>query len=133
MTEKSFFEFIRIREALEASWDTKTSYLAGFQPGNPAFGQCYPTARLVQHFFPGTEIIKGEVWNGKAIETHFWNGLVLGDQLYHIDLTWQQFPFGSSVRVFKLLDRNELNDSPQTIERCELLRQRVLSYLSVAA
>lgn len=80
---------LKIREALEASWDEKTSYLAVKQKGNPALGQCYPTSRVVQYFFPETEIIKGKVWNGKEIETHFWNGLSVNGNLYHIDLSWQ--------------------------------------------
>lgn len=119
-----------IREALEASWDEKTSYLAVKKIGNPALGQCYPTTRVVQHFFPETEIIRGKVWNGKDLETHFWNGLLVGGILYHIDLTWQQFPTGSSVRDFKILDRKSLNDSQETIGRCETLLRRVNSYLS---
>lgn len=119
-----------IREALEASWDEKTSYLAVKNMGNPALGQCYPTARVVQHFFPDTEIIKGKVWNGKELESHFWNGLLVGEILYHIDLSWQQFPACSSVRNFEILDRKSLNDSQGTIERCEILLERVNSYLS---
>ncbi|MBC7546228.1 hypothetical protein H7171_00605 [Candidatus Saccharibacteria bacterium] len=43
-------DMLKIREALEASWDEKTSYLAVKQEGNPALGQCYPTSRVVQHF-----------------------------------------------------------------------------------
>lgn len=58
---KSQTDLLKIREALEASWDEKTSYLAVKQEGNPALGQCYPTSRVVQHFFPETEIIKGKV------------------------------------------------------------------------
>ena len=129
MTEEPSLDLIRIREALEASWDEKTSYLGISQDGNLAYGQCYPTAWLVQQLFPSTEIVEGKVWTGKTIETHFWNVLLFNDQLFHIDLTWQQFPFGSLVREFKIRDRRELNDGPQTVERCELLKQRVLDYL----
>jgi hypothetical protein len=60
-----------IREALEASWDHKTSYLGVNQKGNIALGQCYPTSRVVQHFFPETEVVKGKVRNGNKIEVHF--------------------------------------------------------------
>lgn len=118
-----------LREALEASWDEKTSYLAVKKAGNPALGQCYPTSRVVQHFFPDTEIVKGKVWNGKEIETHFWNILKVKDDLYHIDLMWQQFPQGSKVREYTILDRNQLGDSEPTIKRCELLFERVNRYL----
>ena len=123
------FDLPRLREALEASWDEKTSYLAVKEKGNPALGQCYPTSRVVQHFFPETEIVKGRVWNGKEIETHFWNVLKVKDDLYHIDLTWQQFPQGSKVREYTILDRNELGDSEPTVKRCELLLERVNRYL----
>jgi hypothetical protein len=129
MTKTSKISLLKIREAIEASWDENTSYLAVTQKGNPALGQCYPTSRVVQYFFPKSEIIKGEVWNGKEVETHFWNGLQIDDDLYHIDLSWQQFPAGSSVRKFEILDRNSLNDSDSTVKRCELLLERVKKYL----
>lgn len=129
MTEKPQTNLLKIREALQASWDEKTSYLAAKQTGNPALGQCYPTSRVVQHFFPETEIIKGKVWNGKEVETHFWNGLMANGELYHIDLSWQQFPNGSSVREFEILNRNLLHDSDSTVQRCELLLKRVCEYL----
>lgn len=118
-----------LREALEASWDEKTSYLAVKEAGNSSLGQCYPTSRVVQHFFPETEIVKGKVWNGKKIETHFWNVLKVKDNFYHIDLTWQQFPQGSKVREYTILDRNQLGDSAPTVKRCELLLERVNNYL----
>lgn len=122
-------DLLQLREALETSWDEKTSYLAVKEKGNPALGQCYPTSRVVQHFFPETEIVKGKVWNGKEIETHFWNILKVKDDLYHIDLTWQQFPYGSKVRKYTILDRNELDDSEPTVKRCELLLERVNAHL----
>src|SRR5262245_60440019 len=88
---------LRLREALEASWDVQTAYGAVEQAGNPALGQCYPTARVVQHYYPATEIIKGKVWTGESEETHFWNGLPVGDEWYHIDLSWRQFTSSSVV------------------------------------
>lgn len=121
---------LRLREALEASWDAKTSYLAAEQPGNPALGQCYPTSRVVQHFYPATEILKGNVDTGKSVEVHLWNGLRVGEQWYHIDLSWQQFPPGSTVIDFVVLDRENLGDSEATIQRCALLLKRVEDYLS---
>lgn len=81
----------RLREALEASWDRQTAYGGIEHTGNPALGQCYPTTRVVQHYYTATEIIKGTVWTGQSDETHFWNGLRTGDDWYHIDLSWQQF------------------------------------------
>lgn len=123
-------DLLKLREAIEASWDEKTSYLAAKQDGNPALGQCYPTSRVVQHYFPETEIAKGKVWNGTEEETHFWNVLDVNGQTYHIDLSWKQFPNGSSVRSYVILDRNNLGDGDDTIRRCTLLLERVKSYLS---
>lgn len=120
---------LALREALEASWDRQTAYGAAEQAGNPALGQCYPTSRVVQHYYPATEIIKGKVWTGESEETHFWNGLPVGDELYHIDVSWRQFPVGTSVREFLVLDRRELDDSEATIHRYTLLLKRVESYL----
>jgi len=65
----------------------------------------------------------------KEVETHFWNIMNVGDDLYHIDLTWQQFPLGSKVRKYAILDRNQLNDGESTIKRYELLLGRVSRYL----
>ena len=120
---------LRLREALEASWDGQTAYGAIEQAGNPALGQCYPTCRVVQHYYPETEIIKGRVWTGESEEVHFWNGLPIDDEWYHIDLSWRQFPVGSVVREFRVLDRHDLDDSQATIQRCALLLERVESYL----
>jgi hypothetical protein len=125
-------DLLKLREALEASWDEKTAYLAVKRDGNPALGQCYPTTWLIQQYFPETEIAKGTVWNGHEKETHFWNILESNGIQYHIDLTWQQFPPGSYVKEFKILDRNKLGDGPETIKRCALLRTRVEKYMKKA-
>ena len=120
---------LRLREALEASWDKQTAYQALEHAGNPAHAQCYPTSRVVQHFYPDAEIITGTVWTGQREETHFWNALRVADIWIHIDLSWQQFPPGSVVRAFTVLDRHALNDSDATRQRCALLLQRVESHL----
>ena len=120
---------LRLREALEASWDGLTSYGAIEKPDNPALGQCYPTAWVVQHYYPATEIIKGKVWTGTSEEIHFWNGLLVADKWYHIDFSWDQFPPGSVVREFVVLDRHDLGDSEATVERCTLLLKRVQALL----
>jgi hypothetical protein len=130
MTERSKVFMLRLREALEASWDTGTSYQAVEQTSNRPLGQCYPTARVVQHFFPESEIIEGKVWTGKREELHFWNGLLVGKVWYHIDLTWQQFPAGSLVQDFAVLSRETLVDSDETVQRCTTLLQRVKALLA---
>lgn len=122
----------RLREALTASWDKRTAYLEVEQTGNPALGQCYPTSRTVQYYCPMTEIIKGKVWTGTTIEVHFWNGLRICDDWYHIDLTWQQFPSGSIIREFGVIELQDLNDSEATKIRCELLLKRVSDHIKAS-
>lgn len=129
MTSPDQSFMLRLREALEASWDMLTAYGAVAKVDNPAFGQCYPTARVVQHYYPATEIIRGKVWTGKKEEIHFWNGLPAGDKWYHIDFSWDQFPARSVIREFVVLNRHDLGDSEATLERCALLLNRVEAYL----
>ena len=83
----------------------------------------------MQHYYPKTEIIKGKIWTGETTDVHFWNGLRVGDDWYHIDLSWQQFPVGSIIQEFVIVKRQELNDSEATIQRCALLLKRVDDYL----
>lgn len=116
-------------DAFAACWDSRTAYAGAVRPGNPAWGQCYPTSRVVQWFRPELEIAKGEVWTGTSTEHHFWNVRGAGDDGEWIDLTWQQFPTGSTVRQFVILDRHALGDRPATQERCALLLSRVLAWL----
>jgi hypothetical protein len=117
---------VQLEAALEASWDRRTAYLEAWQPGNPALGQCYPTSRVVQWFFPHLEIAAGEVDTGSAREAHFWNIDPASTPAEHVDLTWAQFARGSKVAHFRILDRHALNDSPPTVARCRLLLERVL-------
>lgn len=123
-------DMVMLREALEASWDSKTSYLNVGEQDNPALGQCYPTARVVQILFPATEIVEGKVWTGKSIEKHFWNVLKVDESLYPIDFTWQQFPHGSIISSYKIRDRKTLGDSQKTLERVKLLHERVMTHLT---
>jgi hypothetical protein len=122
-----------LARALAASWDGRTAYRGVVQPGNPALGQCYPTARVVQCFYPEYEIASGEVWTGSAVEHHFWNVRGSGADAERLDLSWQQFPPGSVVRSFVVLDRTALGDSDATVERCALLLRRVLLHLRRAS
>ena len=123
-------DMARLRAALEASWDEQTSYRHVSERGNPALGQCYPTAWLVQQFFPEMEIVEGRVKTLKGVEKHFWNILSQDGKVYHFDFTWQQFPHGSAVQEYWVRDRHNLGDGPATVARCRLLRERVLDFLS---
>ena len=126
-------DLIAVREALESSWSPRTSYGGVWEEGNPALGQCYPTARVVQHFLPRSEIVKGSVWTRTQHEIHFWNELIVDGARIAVDLTWQQFPPGSIVTAQGTLDRDELGDSPATVARCDLLLASVLARLGQAA
>ena len=122
-------ELTQLREALEASWDEATSYEGVFTAQNPSQGQCYPTSRVVQFYFPKGEIIEGEVWTGEKTETHFWVLIECEGYGCPIDFTWQQFPAGSLVKSWQARDRETLGDSPRTKRRVAILHQRVEAYL----
>ena len=124
------FGINELKEALEASWDEKTSYKAVFKNNNIALGQCYSTSRVIQLYFPDLEMIEGEVETGESVEKHFWNLSIENSVEHHIDLTWQQFPEKSVIKQWKVRDRNTLRDSEQTIARVNLLHERVKVYLS---
>lgn len=119
----------RVREALEASWQQDTAYQHIHEEGNPALGQCYPTSRVVQHYFPETKIVRGFVWTGEKEEIHFWNVLEVNGVEYHIDFSWRQFPPGSAVRRYGPLNEDD-PDSEVTLKRIETLLSRVQDYLS---
>lgn len=122
---------VKVRQAIEASWDGETAYLGAFEEGNPALGNCYPTSRVVQYYFPDMEIVEGEVSTPKGSEKHFWSLLLVGGVEYHVDLTWQQFPAGSYVISYKIRDRSELNDGEDATRRVQLLQDRVRDFLKV--
>jgi len=125
-------ELRALAEALEASWDHLTAYNGVFCPDNPAFGQCYPTSRVVQHFYPDFELARGQVWTGTSIERHFWNVRGSDDSFEIIDLSWQQFPCGSVRQQYEILDRNALGDREATKMRCSLLLARVIERLAAS-
>lgn len=115
----------RLEQALRASWDRHTAHLGG-RADNTAAGQCYPTARVVQWFYPEAEIVAGQIDTGAGLEDHFWNQS--GED--RIDLSWSQFPEGSTIVSARVLDRTTLNDSPPTVARCTLLLERVQAFLA---
>jgi hypothetical protein len=127
--KRDSINFLKLRQALESSWQPDTAYLEVEEKGNPALGQCYPTSRVVQYFLPESEIVEGEVQTAKGIEKHFWNLLIVNGLELHIDYSWQQFPSGSSVKSWKIRDKNTLNDSEKTLTRVETLLSRVKQQL----
>lgn len=122
-------ETTKLREALEASWDSKTANQGAKKAGIPALGQCYPTSRVFQMYFPKAEIVEGTVWTGKSVEKHFWNIIDTDSGRIHMDFTWQQFPAGSKVQNYWIRDRETLGDGQNTVRRVLLLQSRVALYL----
>jgi hypothetical protein len=123
-------KMLRLREALEMSWDTETSYRALQQTDVPSYAQCYPTARVVQHYYPTSRIIQGTVWTGTTDEKHFWNVIDSDGAQIVIDFTWSQFPHGSIVKDCVELKSEASSDSETAKRRCALLLQRVQRYLA---
>lgn len=128
-------DMVKLRQAIEASWEPAIAYMRQEEDGNPALGQCYPTSWVMQQYFAELEIVEGDIVTPSGREKHFWNILRNNGQVYHIDLTWQQFPVGSYVDSWWVRDRRTLNDGEETKQRCALLKskvERVLNYDSVA-
>lgn len=80
-------DLTRLKDAIERSWDHRTAYQGATRADNPAYGQCYPTSRVVQLFYPEAEIACGDVWAGQGTECHFWNIIGTGDEATWIDLS----------------------------------------------
>jgi hypothetical protein len=125
MTTSAISNLAGLRNTLEASWDEMTSYQGAVPPGNPAFGQCYPTSWLLQQLDPRIEIARGTVEVADRLHIHYWNVLPTVAGLWHLDLTWDQFAPGARVQQFELLHRERLNDSAATVARRDLLLRRV--------
>lgn len=126
-------DMLALRRAIEATWQPDTAFGQVSKPGNPALGHCYDSSRVVQHYFPDADIVEGRVITPHGEEKHFWNILKTGDAVIHVDMTWQQFPHGSYVKSWFVRDRATLNDSPATVQRIELVLQRVQQNLQHAS
>lgn len=125
-------DMLRLRSAIEAAWQPDSAYHYVEEKGNPALGQCYVTSRVVQFYFPEAEIVEGEVQTDGGVEKHFWNLFELNEKELHVDLTWQQFPPGSTIKSWKLLSRESLNDSQETADRVNRLLGRVKQSLEIS-
>ena len=118
-------DMLQLRQAIEASWQSDTAYQHVEEKGNPALGQCYVTSRVIQNYFPDAEIVEGEVQTSGGIEKHFWNLFKTDSQELHLDLTWQQFPPGSTVKTWKIRARNTLDNSQDAVDRVDRLLNKV--------
>ena len=121
-------ELKKLEEALENSWDRKTCHpktSSLWTPKNPAFGQCKPTALIVQDYF------MGEIFYCRR-PYHYWNMLLSGKE---VDLTRKQFPKGMTMHFAGIKSRHEMLDVESalkalSLERYMLLKERVEDYLS---
>ena len=118
-----------LASSLRGSWDALTAYAGNFDRANPAAGQCYPTSRVVEWFYPDYPVVRGEVITQLGIEHHFWNVRGGSQGTDTIDLSWEQFPPASTISWFDYLLSDASADSPGTQHRCHLLLMRVLYYL----
>ena len=92
------------------------------------WGSVIPLPALSSTIFPETKIARGFIWTGKSEEMHFWNVLDIGGTIYHIDLSWRQFPPGSPVVRWALLSEDN-SDGEVTVKRIKTLLKRVQDYL----
>ncbi|OIO25605.1 hypothetical protein COX85_03240 [Candidatus Micrarchaeota archaeon CG_4_10_14_0_2_um_filter_55_9] len=112
---------VKLRKALEESWSCETAFKPKkWDSKRPSSGQCGVTALLVNDFFGGS-ILKAEAEVGGEKISHFYNEL---DGL-SVDLTADQFPFGTRLTLLGYRSREELLEC--NAERYSLLKSRVES------
>ncbi len=108
---------LEFRDKVERAWNEHTSYNNYDENDwfhDPAFGQCAVTACLVTEYF-GFKIKRGVV---KDFGTHYWNYYDGID----IDLTWRQFPAGSTLSDTSVVGYYHLAEGIKP--RLDILRQR---------
>lgn len=121
-----------LRPIVRAAWGADTCDPhedQDWHPGNPARGQCGPTALVVNDLLGG-ELILGEVYAGDApAGYHHWNRLPDGRE---VDLTADQFHEGEVV-VGATAYRRPAGPPRRCREQYELLSRRVSAALKVRA
>jgi hypothetical protein len=112
---------LEFRESVESAWSPETAYKPD-PDMDPAWGQCAVTALLFHEHFGGQ--IQRAVVVGPEAQAfrvrHYWN-VFLGQP---IDLTWRQFPVGSSLNTSRIedVDPSALKKSVQ--KRFNILKER---------
>ncbi|MGW5283412.1 YunG family protein [Streptomyces collinus] len=124
------WNLLTLHDALRASWAADTCSpddlaRAGWQPDNPAWGQCDITALVVNDIFGG-DLMVGEVYCGSDQQGfHWWNRLPSGAEL---DLTREQFRTGQTVTAPRVVERPP-GPLPRRGKEYLLLRERVTKHL----
>ncbi len=118
-----------LKQILFKTWGKDTCYPPQedeWSPNNPAFGQCYTTAMIVNDYFGG-KILKVRYEDGMG---HFWN-LIDGEE---VDLTKSQFKEGEVIPTPRAYPRNEIGQKPGYDEinrRYKILKKRVDAFLKI--
>lgn len=98
------------------------SYQKEWNENNPTYGQCLPTALIVQDTFGG-DIYSCKIKN----KIHFYN--IIDERI--VDLTKEQFQSYENEPLFyegtQKKDRNKLLKVKHVYERYKLLKQRLLT------
>jgi catalase (peroxidase I) len=117
-----------LEKALFKSWSKDTCYQPmeeKWTPKNPAWGQCYITALIVNDYFGG-KILKTKFEDGTG---HFWN-LVDNKE---IDLTRSQFDENEIISKPTIHSRDEIENNPKYKkynQKYLILKKRVQKFLS---
>jgi hypothetical protein len=111
--------------ALRASWDADTAQLwqETWHWSTPARGQCAVSSMIIQDAFGGN-LLRGLTSSGIV---HYWNELSDGTW---VDSTRSQFADDELIVQFQRAPDEYLWRFRGTVERYELLKARVESYLS---
>lgn len=118
-------EFMQV---LQSAWSQDTSYYPDeWNSNNPAYGQCSPTAIVVQDYFGGEILWCEALLPEWRTEDHYFN--IIEDEI--IDLTASQFPGGTIMSVGTAKNkgfpstRDFMLSYENTRRRYEILRDRV--------
>lgn len=110
----------KLKEILQNSWSRETCYepqQSEWYRENPAQGQCFVTALVVNDYFGG-EIVKAKSSNGVS---HYWNRIAGVDY----DFTRSQFPEDEIFTEEKIVNRDDLREN----ERYLILKKTVYMIL----
>jgi|tagenome__1003787_1003787.scaffolds.fasta_scaffold19323099_2 hypothetical protein len=115
-------DLLTLRTALERAWTATTTYCPeDWDEHDPAWGQCAVTSVLLAEAFGG-ELLQGTADLPSGQRTaHYWNRI---DSI-HVDLTWRQFPVGTTLTDVAAAARTTLIANRWMESRYQELRHNV--------
>lgn len=124
---------LELERAFRQSWSADTTCLAAasrarWRPDGPAYGQCGPTALVVQDLLGGVLLIADVTGGDEENEVHYWNQLPGG---LEIDLTREQFKPHRIIGKPRIVVRPPQGPLAYA-EEYQLLRARVFSALALS-